>query len=157
MIVRTPKDGSLIMIAQTNHAELSGMFAAWWGNELFARARPYESVVRAAIYHDAGWYRYEARPTYDVASKSTPNFSQVPPDPKQLNAYQGAIDWLSDIDPYAGVLISRHRTGLWKERYATLRHPQMPGRMLSAPVSEFVRRNEARQEQALGNWIEAIF
>src|SRR3954447_15909441 len=60
MIVRKEPDGSLILIAQTNHAELSGFFAANWGNEMFARPRPHQSVVRAAIYHDAGWYKYEA-------------------------------------------------------------------------------------------------
>ena len=74
MIVRKEPDGSLILIAQTNHAELSGFFAANWGNEMFARPRPHQSVVLAAIYHDAGWYKYEAQPVYDVATRSTPNF-----------------------------------------------------------------------------------
>ena len=113
MIVRKQADGSLVLIAQTNHAEISGLYAANWGNEAFARPRPFQPVVRAAIYHDAGWYRYEAQPAYDVAGKSTPHFPQVPPDATQLAAYQWAIDWLTDIDPYAGALISRHRTGLW--------------------------------------------
>ena len=119
MIVRKEPDGSLILIAQTNHAELSGFFAANWGNEMFARPRPHQSVVLAAIYHDAGWYKYEAQPVYDVATRSTPNFVQVPPDPIQLEAYQWAIDWVSGIDPYAGLLVNRHRTGLWAERYHT--------------------------------------
>jgi hypothetical protein len=150
MIVRTPTDGSLIMIAQTNHAELSGMFAARWGNDMFAPPRPYQSVVRAAIYHDCGWYRYAARPSYDAANKSTPNFAQVPSDLKQLAAYQWGIDWLSDIDPYAGLLISRHRTGIWKDRYGTVSNPPpSPRRLLSDLVTEFVNRNEARQEQVL--------
>ena len=34
MIVRKEPDGSLILIAQTNHAELSEFFAANWGNEI---------------------------------------------------------------------------------------------------------------------------
>jgi hypothetical protein len=152
MIVRKEADGSLVLITQTNHAELSGQFAANWGNDLFARPRPFQSVVRAAIYHDAGWYRYEAQPTYDVATKTTPNFPQVPADPTQLAAYQWAIDWLSDIDPYAGLLISRHRTGLWSERYHTISHPPLRQRgPLSKLVTDFIARNEARQEQALGS------
>lgn len=153
MIVRTPADGSLIMIAQTNHAELSGMLAARWGNEVFARPRPYQSVVRAAIYHDSGWYSYETQPVYDVDTKSTPSFSQVPPDPTQLAAYQWAIDWLTSLDPYAGLLINRHRTGLWKDRYGTVRNPPPPKRrVLSESVIEFVSRNETRQEHELAGF-----
>jgi hypothetical protein len=149
MIVRKEADGSLVLIAQTNHAELSGMFAANWGNETFARPRPFQSAVRAAIYHDAGWYRYEVQPTYDLATKSTPNFPQVPNDP-ELGAYQWAIDWLTGIDPYAGLLISRHRTGLWSERYHVVSSPPPPPRRaLSDGVTAFVARNEARQEAAL--------
>jgi hypothetical protein len=150
MIVRKQADGSLVLIAQTNHAELTGLFAANWGNDTFAQPRPFQSVVRAAIYHDAGWYRYEAAPAYDLATKSTPNFHQVPADPTQLAAYQWAIDWLTDIDPYAGLLISRHRTGLWSERYQTLSHPPPPPRRpLSELVTQFMTRNEGRQEAAL--------
>jgi hypothetical protein len=152
MIVRQEADGSLVLIAQTNHAELSGQFAANWGNDRFARPHPFQSVVRAAIYHDAGWYRYEAQPTYDVAAKTTPNFPQVPADPTQLAAYQWAIDWLTDIDPYAGLLVSRHRTGLWSERYHTISSPPLRQRgPLSELVTEFMKRNEARQEQALAS------
>jgi len=150
MIVRKEADGSLVLIAQTNHAELSGVLAANWGNERFARPRPFQSVVRAAIYHDAGWYRYETKPSYDVAAKATPNFPQVSTDASQLAAYQWAIDWLTDIDPYAGLLISRHRTGLWNERYKVLSKPPMRSRRpFSPPIEEFMTRNEARQEQAL--------
>jgi len=157
MIVRKEADGSLVLIAQTNHAELSGMFAANWGNETFARPHPFQSAVRAAIYHDAGWYRYEVRPTYDVATRSTPNFPQVPPDP-ELAAYQWAIDWLTEIDPYAGLLISRHRTGLWSERYHTMSNPPpRPRRALSDSVTAFVSRNEARQEAALASLDRGAF
>ena len=150
MIVRKEPDGSLILIAQTNHAELSGFFAANWGNEMFARPRPHQSVVLAAIYHDAGWYKYEAQPVYDVATRSTPNFVQVPPDAIQLEAYQWAIDWVSGIDPYAGLLVNRHRTGLWAERYHTVSNPPPPPRRpLSDLVKKFMTHNEAKQEHAL--------
>src|SRR5262245_60495991 len=150
MIVRKQADGSLVLIAQTNHAEISGLFAANWGHERFARPRPFQSVVRAAIYHDAGWYRYEAQPSYDVANKSTPHFPQVQPDATQLAAYQWAIDWLTEIDPYAGLLISRHRTGLWSERYHVLAEPPMPTRRpQNDAVVALIARNEARQEAAL--------
>jgi hypothetical protein len=99
------------VIAQTVHAELSGMFAARWGNATFARPQPYQPVVRAAIYHDAGWYRYEARPTYDVATRSTPGFAQVPADQTQLAAYQWAIDWRDYAARARQLLALRQRVG----------------------------------------------
>jgi Protein of unknown function (DUF3891) len=36
------------MITQNDHGDLAGQFAAHWGNEQFARLRPYSSMVLAA-------------------------------------------------------------------------------------------------------------
>jgi len=67
-----------------------------------------------------------------------------------LASYQGAIACLTEIDSYAGLLISRHRTGLWSQRYHAIRYPPMSSRRpLSDLVTAFVARNEARQEEAL--------
>ena len=52
MIVRYESDGSIVMITQNDHAQLSGLFAAHWGNEKFEKPRPYPSLVRAAMFHD---------------------------------------------------------------------------------------------------------
>ena len=63
MIVREEADGSLTMTGQTDHAKLSGQLAAHWGNDRFERPRPFASVVRAAAYHDSGWYGDETNQT----------------------------------------------------------------------------------------------
>ncbi len=146
MIVREEPDGSLVLINQTEHAKISGLFAAHWGNREFARPHPYEPVVRAAIFHDAGWYRYETGPRYDAATGKTPNFTQVPLDRAQLDAFQWAIDWLTGIDPYAGLLINKHRTGLWRGRYRAIMHPPLPTAPdLGAAVERFIADNEGQQ------------
>jgi hypothetical protein len=49
MIIQNQPDGSLIMIGQSDHSRLSGVFAAHWGNDSFKRPEPFESVVRAAM------------------------------------------------------------------------------------------------------------
>jgi hypothetical protein len=56
---------------------------------------------------------------------------------------------LSDVDPYTGLLASKHRTGLWQQRYGVIKRP-MPGppRKLSPEVEAFIARNEARQQSA---------
>ena len=55
MIVRTLAEGQTALIGQTDHSRLVGQFAAHWGNDRFAAPEPYDSVVRAATYHDFGW------------------------------------------------------------------------------------------------------
>jgi hypothetical protein len=147
MIVREERDGSLVLINQTDHAKISGFFAAHWGNRDFERPHPYEPAVRAALYHDAGWNRYETSPRSDPQTGSVPNFLQVPTDRAQLAAFQWAIDWLTEIDPYAGLLISKHRTGLWRGRYDAISHPPFSNANLSPGVEAFVADNEAKQKE----------
>ena len=156
MIVRREPDGSLILITQNDHAKLSGLFAAHWGNAVFARPQPWESVVRAAAYHDWGWSRYETEPLYDEARGTAPTFQEVPNSGHQLAAYQDAIDRLWEIDPYAGLLVSRHRTGLWRQRYGAVEVAPTQ-RNLGPEVDAMTSREEARQELALHSLDRKIF
>jgi len=150
MIIRALPDGSMLMIAQTEHCRLSGVFAAHWGNAQFARPTPYESAVKAAMFHDCGWYRYETSPIWDPDTRSTPSFMQVPLDDVQLAAFQWGTDWLTEIDPYAGLLINKHRTGLWRGRYGTMTHPVVyNAKNLSDRVEAFIARNEQVQADEL--------
>ena len=150
MIVRKGPDGSLVLINQSDHCLLSGRFAAHWGNSTFSRARPYESVVRAAAFHDCGWYRYQTRPAIDAQSGEPLTFMKVPLDEAQLADFQWGTDWLTGIDPYSGLLIGKHRTGLWRGRYGAIRYPVAFNSKDANPVlQEFISRNEARQEREL--------
>ena len=158
MIVRSLDDGSLILINQTDHARLSGTFAAHWGNRDFEVPRSRASSIRAATYHDHGWQRYESEPAYDVVSRTTPAFYQSKTDEVQVAAYGWAIDWLSGIDPYAGLLISRHRTGLYRSRYGAVEQPASASRTRNDPLLDpFVAHYEAKQMEALKGFSEAQF
>jgi hypothetical protein len=146
MIVRNQSDGSVVMITQNDHAKLAGLFAAHWGNARFERPRPYVSMMRAAQYHDAGWLRYETNPYLDTTTGKSPNFRQVPNDAAQLAAYQWAIDMLTDVDSYTGLMVSKHRTGLWQSRYGAITQPSAgPPRKLTGEIEDFITRNEAKQ------------
>ena len=146
MIVRNQSDGSVVMITQNDHAKLAGLFAAHWGNREFERPRPYTSMMRAAQYHDGGWLRYETNPILDPATGKSPSYQQVPNDAAQLAAYQWAIDMLTEIDSYTGLMVSKHRTGLWQSRYGAMTQPPAgPPRKLTNEIEDFITRNEARQ------------
>ena len=158
MIVREWQDGSLILIGQTDHAKLSGQCAAHWGNEDFARPRPYEAVVRAAMFHDSGWYDYEASPTIAPDTGRPLNFMQVAWGKPQRRAFEWAIDWMTSIDPYSGLLLSKHRTGLQRGRYDKVAHPKFfNAQNLPEDNEDFLARNEAAQADRLRNYDETEF
>jgi hypothetical protein len=146
MIVRKDSDGHTILIAQTDHSRLVGQFAAHWGNATFAEPRPWESVARAAAFHDFGWLRYETAPLYDAASGETPQFFRAPATARQLESYQWCVDGLLADDAYAGLIVNMHRTGLWRGRYGALSHPPhaIPPK-LPPPIEDYIARNEPRQ------------
>ncbi len=147
MIIRSETTGGLALVGQTDHSRFVGQLAAHWGNRDFEPPRPRDSVVRAATFHDFGWLRYETSPLVPPGGGEPYPFLQVPMSAEQLGAYQWALDWMADIDAYAGLIVSMHRTGLWQGRYGTITHPA--GRYnltaLSPEVRAFIDRNEARQ------------
>jgi hypothetical protein len=150
VIKRELPNGELILIPQTEHSRLAGKFAAHWGNSVFSPLSPYDSVVRATIYHDFSWLSYEASPLVNEQTGHTYGFGETPPDPRRLVDQQWCIDWLNSLDPYSAVLVSKHRTGLIQGRYGTINHPTSynPGTLTPA-AKEFVARNEAWQKEAL--------
>ncbi len=158
MIVRYESDGSIVMITQNDHAQLSGLFAAHWGNEKFEKPRPYPSLVRAAMYHDRGWIRYETSPQLNLETGKTPNYREVPSDKAQLEAFEWAGDWLSGIDPYAGLMIAKHRTGLWQGRYGVITNPPaiqrgtLPPRSRNSSAGARPSRRSRRRRSTPRNW-----
>jgi hypothetical protein len=146
MIVRYESDGTIVMITQNDHALLSGLFATHWGNALFAKPEPYLSAVRAAMFHDRGWIRYETGPQLNAEGK-TPNYREVPNDPAQIEAFEWAGDWLGGIDAYAGLMIAKHRTGLYQGRYGIMTAPPAIQRgTLKPEIQALITRSEAKQK-----------
>jgi hypothetical protein len=149
MIIRDDPSGGLILVGQTDHSRFVGQLAAHWGNAEFEAPKPFDAVVRAATFHDYGWLRYETSPLIRPETGEPYPFLQVPMTDLQLGAYQWALDWMADIDPYSGLIVSMHRTGLWKGRYDTIKHPAWRYNLttLSPEVQLFIARNEEWQER----------
>jgi hypothetical protein len=148
MIIRKLPSGQAMAITQTDHSRLAGFFAAHWGNATFAPLQPYESVTRAAVFHDFGWLRYETQPEIDPASGEPYTFTSMPFRPQQLESYQWCVDWLGSVDPYSALLVGMHRVGLWKSRYETITEPAWRSAPNLPPaINEFIARAEPLQEQ----------
>ena len=149
MVVRELKDGRFIVATQEDHAELSAQFAAHWGNERFSTLRPYSTMMFATAHHDSGYREWEGNPPMNVEKgrpyafrEDVPSFEVV-----ELAAYRKNIDWVRSRDPYAGLLVSMHRTGLWQNRYDVLTSPKGRIRERSAEVQSAKRDLELQQKE----------
>lgn len=143
MLVRDAGDAWQIVL-QTDHADLSGQLAEAWGGPGFARPEPYEPLVRAARRHDDGWATWEQRPRLD-ADGAPQSFLTVPV-PVHLAFYRAGVECVADEDPAAGLLVSMHMSGLYRQRYDVM---PSPPRQLDEDVRDvadaFVRQEEDRQ------------
>ena len=151
MIIREPSNGEAVVIGQTDHSRFVGQLAAHWGNAEVARPDPWESVVRAAIYHDYGWITYETNPQVNEETGNPYRFLELPLKDRQLDSYQWCIDWMAATDVYSALIISRHRTGLWKGRYGFIKHPlgKYDLHKLDPKILALIERNEAWQDKTL--------
>jgi hypothetical protein len=125
----------LVLIRQTDHAVLSGFLAREWGNELFRRPEPFESVRLAAAEHDNGWQEWELEPRIDPKTRGPYSFMSIPTD-EHIALYQRGIERLVKIDRYAGLLVSMHAFGLYDRARATI--PGFSAKYIKTTESEIV-------------------
>lgn len=143
MLVRDDGDAWQIVL-QTDHADLSRQLAAAWGGPGFARPEPYDAVVRAAQRHDDGWAAWEQQPR--LGADGAPQSFVTVPAPVHLAFYRAGVEVVCDEDPRAGLLVSMHMSGLYRDRYGVM---PTPPRALDEDVRDrvdaFVQQEEERQ------------
>jgi len=144
MLVRDAGDAWQIVL-QTDHAVLSGQLMAAWGGPGFARPEPFDAMVRAAARHDDGWAVWERAPRRDPETGGPQPFHRVPA-AVHLAFYRAAVEVLCDEDPYAGLMVSMHLSGLYRDRYGVV--PVRSGTLpegARAVADAVVADEEARQ------------
>jgi hypothetical protein len=99
------------VVLQTDHAELSEEVARGWADV----GPRHDSVVLAARRHDDGWATWERSPMVDGDGKPV-TFLDVHV-PAHLAFYRAGIAAISDEDSYAGLLVSMHGAGIYRQRY----------------------------------------
>ncbi len=109
MIVRDRKSDWQVVL-QIDHEELSGDFARAWRDQ----EERHRSVVVAAARHDDGWAVWERSPIVDGGQPV--NFLDVDIT-SHLAFYRACIAAVTEEDPYAGLLVSMHGAGIYKQRY----------------------------------------
>jgi hypothetical protein len=134
MIVQEQGD-ELVLIRQTDHAVLSGFLAREWGNELFQRPEPFESLRLAATEHDNGWREWELLPQIDPKTHLPYSFMSLPTD-VHIQLYQRGIERAVKADRYAGLLVSMHASGLYDRARATI--PGFSAKYVKSTETELV-------------------
>ena len=138
MIIRDLGDAWQVVM-QPDHADLSAAFARAWATPL----KP--SLVLATERHDDGWAVWEQSPRVDEAGKPV-NFLEV--DVRaHLAFYRAGIAAITDEDPYAGLLVSMHGAGIYKQRYGL---DTALGLTRAAEVQDEVDAFVAEQEAKFG-------
>lgn len=117
MIVQ-PQDGQLLLIRQTDHAALAGVFAEHWGNADFARPSPRDPLIAAALHHDDGWLLWEVSPRLDPSTRRPYQFTAMPV-AEHVGFYRAGIESLLTLSPYAGLLTVMHLAGLYQMRFGS--------------------------------------
>lgn len=149
MIIAETADGYQF-VTQSDHAALAGQFAERWGGGDFERPTSAPAAVAAAYAHDDGWVRYDRRPRLGP-DDSPIGFTEVPA-ATWIAIYDRGIEAAVDIDPYVGLLVSMHGTGLRRRRYGL--SPSWPA---TPPAFEdFVDREEDRQHALLADLFDEV-
>jgi hypothetical protein len=136
------------VVLQTDHADLSGAFARAWAERL---AR-HDSLTVAAARHDDGWAVWERAPRLDTETRRPVNFLDVDVT-SHLAFYRAGIAAITEHDPYAGLLVSMHGAGIYRQRYG--RDPSL-GLSRAAEVQELVEAFVAEQEAGYDSRIAQV-
>jgi hypothetical protein len=106
-------------------------------------------MVFATTFHDSGYREFEGNPPINAAKgrpyahrEDVPNFEAI-----ELAAYRRNAEWVGSHDPYAGLLVSMHRTGLWHNRYNVFTEPSGRLRERSPDVQAVKKDLEATQQK----------
>lgn len=144
MLVRDAGDAWQIVL-QTDHGDLAGQLVAAWGGEGFRAPLRHAAAALAATRHDDGWAVWDRRPRIDPGSGAPQNFFGVGVVP-HLAFYRAGVEVVCDEDPYAGLLVSMHMSGLYRERYGVVpASPMQLSAELRARADLFCDQEEERQ------------
>lgn len=152
MMVCPYDDSKLLLILQTDHSRIAGVLAAHWGNDQFARLRPYASMVLAAQEHDSGWWDWEIKPSVNEQGYPSDYIGSIKHlgQGVWLDLYRRAIERLASRDPYAAYFVSMHGEALLTQGMGLL--PSMPDYRNDPAVQSFI----AEQKAPRARWLAQL-
>lgn len=140
-MLHRPTAQGIVLMTQPAHAWVSGQMARAWADEF----EPREDVLLAAEQHDIGWTRWERQPTFNPKTGLPRTFLELET-AEHLAIWSNAGQQVESMSTLAGLLVSRHGTGLY-ERFHTLAQVQSEPEVLAYLKAE--KRAQAR-------WLETL-
>lgn len=134
------------VVTQPDHANLSGQVALHWGNDTFEKPSPHHSMIVAGEDHDHGWRAYDLTPHIHDEDTTPIGFREVTAD-EWTTFYGSGVEQTTDVDPYGGLMVSLHASGLRKQGYGV--RPEIPGMDGNSEYSSFVEEQEQFQEEIM--------
>lgn len=129
MLVQENESG-LRLVSQNDHGLFAGRLAhEWWGLDSEPTPLPFELVFATSV-HDQSWLKADRTPTLNHDTGIPYDFNDFPKKDR-ARMYTEGLDYLAEVDPYAGLLVSLHY-----HSFTSLR-----------PVAGFGKREEARQDE----------
>lgn len=149
MMVCPYNDSSVLLILQTDHSRIAGLLAAHWGNDQFAKLRPYTSMVLAAQEHDSGWWDWEIKPSVNDQGYPSDYIGSIKHlgQGVWLDLYRRAIERLAARDLYAAYYVSMHGEALLTQGMGLL--PSMPDYRNDPAVQNFIAEQKAHRAEWL--------
>ena len=110
MIVR-PHDGSVLLMAQPEHAALSAHIMSAWNADGFRDLARLPSTLFAIGNHDNGWIEPDSAPIRDPETGRILDFIHAP-DPVRRGVWPLGVARLAG-DPYAAALVAQHAISIF--------------------------------------------
>ncbi|WP_028935760.1 DUF3891 family protein [Pseudonocardia spinosispora] len=145
----TRRGADLVLVDQNEHGRLAGDLTLRWGNPDFDAPTRRDQVRLATARHDDGWLEADAEPLYNAEARRPLHFLEIPLE-EHLPLYQRGVDRIYQEDPYAGLLVSMHWTGLYRNRWG-LQEGGVGIAPTRTPLDEIREKHVAEEER---RWTE---
>ena len=115
-MIITRRGDSLMLVEQNEHARLASDLCERWGNARFDRPQPADGLRLACELHDAGWRTPDDALRFNAEARRPMHFLEIGRD-EHAEFYRHGVEEAAARDPYAGLLVSMHWTGLYRARW----------------------------------------
>ena len=105
-MIRHRLSDQFVLMAQHDHAQLSGRLATHVGNGLFAPPAPYQETVDGIGLHDCGWPLHDERPTLNP--QGLPLHVLESPMAVAIPVWSESVRLAAEHNGYSGLLVSLH-------------------------------------------------